>query len=212
MNDFREKRGRSPLSHSPGVEFLKYGKSNEGYWDYDKFAVQVIDFMDAFDALHPDLQLLLEVDWSAGHAKHNPGALDVNGMNVSYGGAQKTSRESRIPNDADEAATYLGPHPAVIKWNGQVADLQHSARRAARGARAFPQLQSRAQEIDLKLKPGDVQYFYFREDDPPPFYDLDAPKYDTPTDKRNRKGEVVVKEGYVGKPKGSSCDACDRSD
>ena len=96
MNVYREKRGRSALTHSPGVEFLKYGKSNEGYWDYDKFAVQVVDFMDAFDALHPDWQLLLEVDWSAGHAKHNPGALDVNGMNVSYGGAQKTPRESRM--------------------------------------------------------------------------------------------------------------------
>jgi hypothetical protein len=29
-----------------------------------------------------------------------------------------------------------------------------------------------------------------------------APKTDTPTGKRNRKGEEILKEGYIGKPKG----------
>ena len=67
-----------------------------------------------------------------------------------------------------------------------------------------------AQEIDCKLKPGDTQHFYFREDDPPPFYDLDAPKFDTDTGKRNRKKQAIVKEGYVGKPKGAPHDQSTR--
>ena len=140
MNVYREKRGRSALTHSPGVEFLKYGKSNEGYWDYEKFAAQVVDFIDVFDALHPDWQLLIEVDWSSGHAKHNPGALDVNGMNVSYGGAQKTPRESHIPLEDDEAAAYLGPYPAVIKWNGQVSRPAATPPLTARARRPPPPL------------------------------------------------------------------------
>ena len=33
------------------------------------FKQQVIDFIDAFETVHPGWQLLLEVDWSSGHAK-----------------------------------------------------------------------------------------------------------------------------------------------
>ena len=32
---------------------------------------------------------------------------------------------------------------------------------------------------DPKLKPGDTQYFYFREGDAPPFYKPNTPKHDT---------------------------------
>ena len=47
-------------------------------------------------------------------------------------------------------------------------------------------------------------YSYTRSQagDPPPFYDLAAPEVDTATGKQNRKGEAVVREGYVQKPKG----------
>ena len=105
------------------------------------FAKQVVDFMDCIEVLHPDWQLLLEVDWSSGHAKHLDGALNANSMNVTYGGGQKTPRESTIPSDLEKAKLYLGEH-------------------------------------DPKLKPGDTQFFYFREGDAPPFYDLTAPKQD----------------------------------
>ena len=97
--------------------------------------------MDVFDALHPDWQLMLEVDWSSGHAKHLPGALNANNMNVSYGKSQAAPRESTIPSDPEKAKLFLGPY-------------------------------------DPKLKPGDTQYFYFREGDAPPFYDPSAPKCD----------------------------------
>jgi hypothetical protein len=61
---------------------------------------------------------------------------------------------------------YLGTHPAKFEWKGE--------------------------SYDQLLKPGDTQRFYFTEDDPPPFYDLDAPKEDTPTTKTNRKGALGI--------------------
>ena len=119
---------------------------------------------------------MLEIDWSSGHAKGRDGSLNTNTMNIKYGGAQKTPCDSKIPLDEAEAALFLGSYPAKFSWKGTV--------------------------YDQKLKPGDVQSFAFAEHDPPPFYDLEAPKVDTPTGKRNNKGEPVIKEGYVGKPKG----------
>ena len=121
---------------SPGVRFLSYGKNKQGYWDYEMFEEQTIDCMDTFEALHPDWQLEWEIDWSSGHAKYRIGALNANSMGVRYGGKQKTPRESRIPADPSEAAFYLGPHEANMKWNGQV--------------------------FDCKLKPGETQHFYFK--------------------------------------------------
>jgi|EP00966_Prymnesium_polylepis_P108523 hypothetical protein len=47
---------------------------------------------------------------------------------------------------------------------------------------------------DQLLKPGDTQRFHFTEDDPPPFYDLEAPKFDTPTGKTNRKGACTLSQ------------------
>jgi hypothetical protein len=165
VNAYRALRGRPPLDCSPGVRFLNYGKNRDDYWNYEMFAKQVVDFMDSFEALHPDWQLMLELDWSSGHAKFLDGALNANGMNVGYGGSQKTPRESTIPSDPAKAALYLGAYSPT-------------------------------------LKPGDTQYFYFREGDSPPFYEPSAPKYDHELAKRNRKGEPVIKEGYVDKPKG----------
>ena len=119
-----------------GAVPLVYGKNKEGYWDYEMFEQQTVDFMDTFEALHPDWQLEWEIDWSSGHAKYRAGALNVNSMGVKYGGKQRTPRESKIPADPAEAAFYLGPHEAKMKWHGKV--------------------------IDRKLKPGEIQHFYFK--------------------------------------------------
>ena len=60
---------------------------------------------------------------------------------------------------------FLGKHPATFTW--------------------------KRKRYDQLLKPGDTERFYFTEDDPPPFYDLEAPKIDTPTGKTNRKGQQL---------------------
>ena len=41
--------------------------------------------MDAIEALHPNRQVVLEVDWSQGNAKKWAGGLYVNDMNLSWG-------------------------------------------------------------------------------------------------------------------------------
>jgi hypothetical protein len=49
----------------------------------------------------------------------------------------------------------------------------------------------------LTLQVGDTQRMIFAEDDPPPHFKPDAPKYDQPA----TDGKKAV-EGYIGKPKG----------
>lgn len=54
--------------------------------------------------------------------------------------------------------------------------------------------------VDLKPKLGEVQRMSFGPNDPPPFYDWEAPAKDK---QMKRRGKVEKREGYVGKPKGS---------
>ena len=69
-------------------------------------------------------------------------------------------------------------------------------------ARCSHDLDDAHSQVNLKLKPGDTQYFFFRESDPPPWYKPDAPKYDRPTSKHDKAGNPIIDEGYVDKPKG----------
>ena len=61
VNRWRAERKRPPLESSPGLQFMKYGKNNEGYWDAEMFGKQIDKILDVFDCLHPDWQLCLEV-------------------------------------------------------------------------------------------------------------------------------------------------------
>lgn len=96
LNAFRKARGRAALETSPSVRFLSYGKSKDGYWTYDNFAEQVVDVLDMYEALYPNAQVLLEVDWSSGHSKHREDALNVAAMGVNLGGKQKTPHPSKM--------------------------------------------------------------------------------------------------------------------
>ena len=55
-----------------------------------------MDVMNCFDVLYPDLQLMVEVDHSAGHAKFREDGLHVGNMNVKYGGKQKIMRDTTM--------------------------------------------------------------------------------------------------------------------
>ena len=70
----------------------------------------------------------------------------------------------------------LGPHPAVMR------------RCAADNSKA---------EVECKLVPSQAQKFTFVFGDPPPFFDLSA----TPEDIID-SDQAVLREGYIGKPKG----------
>ena len=45
-----------------GFHAFQYGKAREGYWDGDKMLEQVIEFVDAFNFLHPEDQALFIFD------------------------------------------------------------------------------------------------------------------------------------------------------
>lgn len=100
---------KTPLAGSPGVRFLDNGKNKEGYWTYEHFREQVEDVLDVIECLYPHFQVVIEVDWSSGHARHRDGALSANSMNVGIGGKQP------IPHDSMMTAGCLGPHDPKLK-------------------------------------------------------------------------------------------------
>lgn len=84
------------LKYTPGLTFLKYGKNRDGYWNYEKFKKQTLDFLDLFEHFYPNWQLLLEVDWSAGHGCYEPDALITRDMGLQWGGKQPILRTSTL--------------------------------------------------------------------------------------------------------------------
>lgn len=82
VNEYRKLHQREALPESPGICFLKYGKNRDGYWDYEQFEKQAIAVLDVIEALHENHQVVLEVDWSQGHAKKLEGGLYVTDMNL----------------------------------------------------------------------------------------------------------------------------------
>ena len=68
------------------------------------------------------------------------GALSTHKLNLEYAGDQRVLRDSKMTPGC------LGPHPAVLKVDGEI--------------------------FDRKLQVGDVQSSCFVESDPPPFMPL----------------------------------------
>ena len=64
VNAYRLEAGRAPLTESPGIRYLNYGKNKDGYWTYEHFSEQVSDVLDCIEALHPDMQACVEVSFS----------------------------------------------------------------------------------------------------------------------------------------------------
>lgn len=98
VNTARALVGKPPLTESPGIRYLKYGggEDKDGWWDWQKFSLQVDDFLDCFDVLYPQYQLQMEIDWSAGHAKYAEDALCATAMSVGYGGKQNIRRDTKL--------------------------------------------------------------------------------------------------------------------
>ena len=89
--------------------------------------------MDCFDVLYPDLQLMVEVDHSAGHAKFREDGLHVGNMNVKYGGKQKIMRDTTMTEGC------VGPGEAKMhlnsgKWEHAVRPRCHREDRGSEAA------------------------------------------------------------------------------
>eukprot|EP01047_Picozoa_sp_COSAG01_P060206 COSAG01_NODE_7345_length_3242_cov_6.925867_1_plen_476_part_10 len=109
VNDLRRtKYGRPPLTESPGVRYLQFGKDKDTvWWNNEQMVQQTVDYMDAAEVIYPDMQLHMEFDWSSGHSRRSDDGLAVASMNWGYGGKQQHLRPSKL------TAACIGPYPTV---------------------------------------------------------------------------------------------------
>ncbi|KAG7339773.1 hypothetical protein IV203_025453 [Nitzschia inconspicua] len=89
---------KPPLTASPFVRKLLIGINNEGYWNSNHMAVKFEDVVDCLKVLYPIHEFVFLFDHSQGHNRKRKGALDVNNMNVSFGGKQERLRDTIIQN------------------------------------------------------------------------------------------------------------------
>ena len=152
VNSARAEKGSTPLLCSPGKAWLSYGLNDEGYWNYDKFSVQVTELMDCFDYLYPGHQMLLEVDHSSGHTKKLPGGLCTDDMGLGIGGKKLAIRDTVIIEGClGETLVY------TASWMDETVERNVIYRR---------------------LEINDIQHFIYKDDDLPPYLAPGTPKYD----------------------------------
>ena len=185
VSSARAERGRTPLLCSPGKAWLSYGSNDEGYWNYDKFSVQVTELSDCFDYLYPGHQMILEVDHSSGHTKTLPGRLCTDDMGLGIGGKKLATRDTVITEGClGETLVYRAT------WMDGTVEREVIYRR---------------------LEINDIKHFVYKDDDQPPYLAPGTPKYDAEVlvPAKRRKGvngdpiqEMKKISGYVGKNKG----------
>ena len=147
------------LKESPFVEMFEYGNSAEGYWTYDRMICQVEDCIDTLDALHSSplvdengtqrhmtrvpntrdalvrhFDYAFGFDWSNGHDRKKPDALDFKDMTKGPSACARKMRDSKI-----ESADYLGPHDPKLEV-GQTQKMQFEETNYAGGVQSGPQL------------------------------------------------------------------------
>ena len=162
---------------------LVCGKGKEGYWTAEHLIAQVLDVMDWHEVTNPGRQMVLEVDWSSGHAKGAPGHPSAAHM-ASKWGSKNATHQDTVP--ATMTTGCLGPKPAFLHKHRTKKEFHKE------------DSGSRLVKVDCKLKFGEKQRFVFQEGDPPPFYDLNAPEHDVLA-----QGDAKAKKGHVGQRKGT---------
>ena len=174
-----------PLKYWPSQILFNNGKNAEGWWGGDETVAQFENMMIQHEFFFPGRPALYEYDFSSGHLKKALTALVVGSMSVKYGGtSQSTKIRDTILTDqcVGDATAFLWKSPDGTKWSkGDVSGWT---------------------KVDCRLYAGDTQHTIWREDDPPPHWNLDAPKYDIAGTSIDGKPKNV--EGYLGKAVGKS--------
>ena len=132
---------------------------------------QAEDVLDVLRVVAPPwlFQYIPFYDNSSIHNKRDDLTLSASKTNSKWGGKKVGLRSSRIipgcigPN---RAVMWCKPGQGTGEWQG--------------GAKWVPEGTEGAVEVDITLKVGDTDYGLFQEDDPPPFYDLNARRHDRP--------------------------------
>ena len=90
---------KQPLKENPFVRFFQYGNADrkQGYWNYSHMIVQFEDCVDVLTTKFKNkYDYLFLFDHSNGHDRMKKNSLNVNRMNVSFGGMQNTPHPSKI--------------------------------------------------------------------------------------------------------------------
>jgi hypothetical protein len=225
VNTARAEINWKPLIESPGARCLVYGKNKEGYWDYNHMEIQTRDVIHAYEVLHPQFQIVLEMDWSSGHAKKASGALDASNTGIYFGGAKPPQRASKILRGC------VGPNARGLKmWFRKYQRGERGVNRGeSRTGEWFLTKVASSVEVKVGAEEGRNQLMVFDRSAstatrggaaaeqtpiPPPWYQLDAPLVDEIAGTKevksdSKKGgpstvtlEDKISPGYVGKPKG----------
>lgn len=89
--EYEEAKKSDPRISKYAREFLEYGESREGYWNRDKFMLQMKRAVNIAELKYPKSSGWRHVwvfDHNSCHAAMADDALDVNHMNVKPGGQQ----------------------------------------------------------------------------------------------------------------------------
>ena len=73
------------------------GKGHDNWWDLPQLIEQLKHTIQVFDHTHPDHTTIFVFDRSSAHKGFADDALNVNNMNVNYGGKQRKLQDTVIP-------------------------------------------------------------------------------------------------------------------
>ena len=148
-----------------------------GWWSIEKILHQAEDVVDVLRAVAPPriYQYIPFYDNSATHNKSEDLTLATSKLNAKWGGKQAGLRDSTMLEGC------IGSHAAIM-W--------FLTGRRGRGPTWVSEGTPDAVAKVCTLTVGDVDYAKFQDDDPPPFYDLNAEKYDRPMTVEEKTQEV----------------------
>ena len=90
---------KPPLTSSPFVVELEYGAGHDGYWSYDLMVLQLEDCMDILKHSLPQFDILFLLDHSNGHDKMKPDGLNINKINARFGGSQPKMHNTQLTKE-----------------------------------------------------------------------------------------------------------------
>ena len=100
---------------------LKYGSGSEGYWNSEKFLIQVKQALNIAEIKYPvsSHSIVFLFDQSSGHTAYAEDALNVNRMNVNPGGSQpkmhETTWNGKVQRMVDSKGTPKGMRQVLME-------------------------------------------------------------------------------------------------
>ena len=156
-------------SDSITVHVMMPGQDKDGWWTLAKLLHQAEDLRDVLRVIAPPriFQYIPFYDNSSIHNKRETLTLSTSKMGAKWGGKKPGLRDSKLVSGC------IGPQPATMwflpgKGVGEWAD----------GPKWVSEGTPGAVSRECRLKVGDVDHGRFQPDDPPPFYELNAPRLD----------------------------------